>query len=177
MGWETRSGHRYFYTAERRNGRVVKQYWPGVTGELLAEQLEKSKQAQLEKQKAEKEIQGRLDRIDQSLAEFADLTQAAIEAVVLLNGFHFHRGEWRRKRGNETNTAGQSKTADTASETRRPPGPATRPSADSTAGTAPYSETENGKQTHQSQTQRPDNIATFSTTSARSAGTSSVPRG
>ena len=166
MGWEKRGSHEYFYTAERRNGRVVKHYWPGVTGELLAEQLEKSKRAQFEKQMAEKEIQDRLDRIDQSLAEFAELTQAAIQAVAFLNGFHFHRGEWRRKRGNETHTASQSETADVGSETGHPD-TATRPTTPaSSTGTVSLPRTE---------TQRSAAGSASRPAAKQTAGTDAVP--
>lgn len=102
MGWEKRGGHEYYYTAKKRNGRVVKMYWPGEAGVLLAKHIEQTKQDQAEKQKSMEAIQNHLDRIDYSLDELAELTKAAVEAVALLNGFHFHKGEWRRKRGNDS---------------------------------------------------------------------------
>ena len=99
MSWEQRGKHRYFFTAERRNAKVVKHYWPGEAGEAMAKLVEQARKDRADKQQAELAVLARLDRIDRSLDEFAELSRTAIEAVALINGFHYHRGEWRQKRG------------------------------------------------------------------------------
>ena len=96
MAWEERGARKYFYTAERINGRVVKTYHPGVTGEEQAKQLEqqqKDRRNKLQTKKAEREQR---QLVDDAISEIAELVGLAVVAHALLNHHHFHRGDWRQ---------------------------------------------------------------------------------
>lgn len=100
MGWEQRGSQRYYYTAERIGGRVVKRYAGTGTGGEFAAQLEAATRAQRaaasERQRRERD---ELDALDEVLAPLNDLADALTAAALVAAGFYrHHRGEWRKRR-------------------------------------------------------------------------------
>ena len=103
MGWETRRGKQYYYSAQRRGGRVVKQYLgSGEFAEALAQidALDKQRrQFEAEARRAERDDLRILDDQVRTLGQLAD---ALAHAALLLAGYHRHdRGEWRKRRAKE----------------------------------------------------------------------------
>lgn len=101
MGWEIRKGSKglYYTRSKRVNGRVVREYiGTGPAAEIVAEQDElERKQRQMDREKfdRQKEVQSSIDR---KIDEETRLVQALTRAVLLVNGYHKHKGQWRKKR-------------------------------------------------------------------------------
>jgi hypothetical protein len=100
MGWETRKGSKgSYYTRSRRvDGRVVREYiGTGPVAEFIADldELERyQQQMERDKFKREREAQSSIDR---KIDEETRLIQALTRAVLLVNGYHRHKGQWRKK--------------------------------------------------------------------------------
>ena len=99
MAWETRGNNRYFYQKERIGDKVKSSYIG--TGELadLIARCEKSRRIE---KLIEEDLQ-RLQRlnaeiIDEQLNEISELNRSLVDALFLLNGFHQHKRQWRKKR-------------------------------------------------------------------------------
>ena len=100
MGWEQRGGQRYYYTAERVDGRVVKRYVGA--GPLVAEfavlqtefrAAEAAEAARLRRQRDE------LAALGDAVAALDGLADAVAAAALVAAGFHrHHRGPWRKRR-------------------------------------------------------------------------------
>jgi len=103
MAWETRGGdssRRYYYTAQKVNGRVEKRYiGSGSLAESIA-RLEAIDRGQAEEEAtARREGEARLDVLDAALAAFCEAVDAQMREVLTGAGYHRHdRGNWRRKR-------------------------------------------------------------------------------
>lgn len=100
MGWETRGGANYYYTAERINGRVVKRYVGSGPVAELAAQLDAVSRSErddaAETVKRERDALSELESALMSLHEFAD---AVTTAALIAAGCHRpKRGKWRRRR-------------------------------------------------------------------------------
>lgn len=99
MGWEFRSGHKFYYRKKRIDGRVVSQYvGTGRLAEICAEGdellrgIEKAKRdAERRTREAEAEIDRQLDVVESTLA-------ALVSVAFRSAGFHKHKGQWRKKR-------------------------------------------------------------------------------
>ena len=102
MAWETRSssGRRYYFTAKKVNGRVVKRYiGAGDLAEAMAclEALDRERRE--EQRAAVKAQRDRLDALDQRVAELSRAVDAALHDALSAAGYHRHdRGAWRKRR-------------------------------------------------------------------------------
>lgn len=99
MGWEKRGERKYYYRKRRVGERVVSEYvGTGRAIDLMA-QLDV-----LEKDKAETERRvqriGRqeVEALDKELGQVYALIEALTATTLRANGFHKHRGQWRRAR-------------------------------------------------------------------------------
>ena len=99
MGWEERRGRPYYYRSVREGKRVRKEYGGGgALGQLLA-QLDELKRLQRKEEEASwREEQERLERSAGFLRELEEAAEILIRAQLLADGFHKHKGEWRRLR-------------------------------------------------------------------------------
>ena len=73
MAWEQRGNSQYFYTAKRKNGRVVKMYFGN--GEAARRQAEHADLLKLLEKKNQQRIQqemNSLDELDRGVAEQAE---------------------------------------------------------------------------------------------------------
>jgi len=89
----------YYTRSKRVNGRVVREYvGGGELGRLAAEMDEfetAERAAEAEKVRAEKaRLKGTSCAVSVLFGMAEDLTRAALQA----QGFHLHKGEWRRRR-------------------------------------------------------------------------------
>ena len=104
MGWEKRGRGRYFYIKERRGKHVVSKYIGKGSGTerlaLLSEEMRNVTAREREQKRRDIEILRAIqEAIDAPLQRFEGALQPCIEAFLIACGCHYHRGEWRRKRG------------------------------------------------------------------------------
>ena len=99
MGWEMRRGSLYYYQKRRVNGKVVSTlHRAGPHAEAIAAEDE---QARAECAAAEVELAAlkvAWAAEDRALTDFHEATAALTTATRLLNGYHMHKGQWRKGR-------------------------------------------------------------------------------
>ena len=103
MALERRGNGLYFYRKERRGTRVVSIYSGG--GDLAqcfyVLDQQRKEEARLEKENKkrsfEKEKQS-LCEIDSLIESFCHEAKAFEDALFLINGYHVHERQWRKKR-------------------------------------------------------------------------------
>jgi len=89
----------YWYRSRREGGRVVTDYLgAGLFVELLAEdatmeaaEREQERQAERDRRKCEREV-------DRQIDQAGDELRLLVRACLLANGYHQHKGQWRRRR-------------------------------------------------------------------------------
>lgn len=102
MGLETRHGRTYYYKKRRVGNRVISEYCgSGEVGKLmfLWDQLGREedwseKETKRRSFEAEKLKQ---DEIDQVIDAFCQDAKVFEDALFLINGYHIHSRQWRRK--------------------------------------------------------------------------------
>lgn len=99
MGWEERRGRKYFYRKRRNGGRVVSEYLgAGPDAEAVAALDELQRQAREEQRELFRREREQQRAIDESVDQACHLIRTLVDAVLLLNGYHTHKGQWRKKR-------------------------------------------------------------------------------
>src|SRR6476661_742211 len=102
MSWESRSNGTYYYRKTRVGTRVVSEYVG--TGEIA------SLAARLDELQARKRLYERfgihLERAEvtklyKTLDAVAREVNAVVAAYLVAEGYHAHKGEWRRRRGKQ----------------------------------------------------------------------------
>lgn len=100
MAWETRErGDRYYTRSKRVNGRVVREY-VGTGDQAELEALEDERRRE-ERVKERLEFQAMRDEAEGLDGAFRDLDRVCAEAIaetLASEGFHQHKGQWRRRR-------------------------------------------------------------------------------
>ena len=97
MGFEIRGTSIYFYKKKRVGPKVMSEYLGAGYIGFLAYQLElhERKRRKLRHQTVH-EIREREKDTEGSLRDYQRAVRALISACFLVNGFHNHRGQWRR---------------------------------------------------------------------------------
>ncbi len=100
MGWETRSGRRYYYRARKVDGRVVKEYiGTGISVEIAALHDRWACQDRAVTAMARRAERAGLEAVDGELADVDHAIEALTRVSLVLTGYHRHnRGNWRRRR-------------------------------------------------------------------------------
>jgi hypothetical protein len=104
MGWERRQqGGVYYYRSVRIHGLPRKAYYgAGEAGVAQAERdAEERGRRQAERQAILAERQ-RAAAADATLEEARSWADLLVAAVLVMDGYHHHRGQWRKWRGNAT---------------------------------------------------------------------------
>ena len=99
MGWEKRGGKTYFYQKKRDGNRAYSEYYgSGEMAELHA-QFERVQQTE-RKLRAEKQrhIKREIEQADDEIDELFSLNAILVDALFLVNGYHEHSRQWRKKR-------------------------------------------------------------------------------
>jgi len=105
VAWERRKrGGRYYTRSRREKGHVVREY---VGTGPFAEIVAASDRTRREMEEAEREQEGdrqrrEMERLEALAAPILELSEAAeilIRAHLMACGYHRHKGEWRRARG------------------------------------------------------------------------------
>jgi hypothetical protein len=96
MAWEKRSNNKYYYRKIRDGDKVSSVY---LGKSLLTYKLSAYlHQQKMQQQKQQARIDAE-DAMDKELDDLHRLIIAAAEATLLLNGYHLHKGDWRKSRG------------------------------------------------------------------------------
>ncbi len=99
MSWETRGNNRYYYRRRKVGGRVIAEYvGAGDVAEALArlddiDRRERARAAAAWRATVETER-----ATAAALAELDELVRSATAAVLIANGYHTHRRQWRKTR-------------------------------------------------------------------------------
>ena len=97
MSWETRRGRRYYYSARREGGKVVKTYAPPLIADLAAAVDAVARQRRADAAAAHRAERERIAALAAAIAPLDELADALAAAALLAAGFHrHHRGEWRK---------------------------------------------------------------------------------
>ncbi len=99
MSWETRGNQRYYYRRRKVGGRVIAEYiGAGYAAEALAV-LDDFDRQQRQQAAADWRATIKADRrTAAALADVDDLVKSAVAAVLIANGYHTHRRQWRKMR-------------------------------------------------------------------------------
>jgi len=103
MGWEERNGSWYYYRKKRINGTVQSEY---VGSGPFAEALSRLDQIEQEKRR-EKAYRRKLKREEMQeeirmVEEARRVARQVRDAALLASGYHNHKGTWRKRHGNES---------------------------------------------------------------------------
>lgn len=99
MAWEKRRGKEYYYRKIRIGDRVVSEYvGTGPVAEAAAAIDERERLAREEAREQWRRERERQRAIDEAVDRACRLTRTLVDAVLLLRGYHTHRGQWRKKR-------------------------------------------------------------------------------
>ena len=99
MAWEARNGRKYFYRSKRAGAKVEKVYLGCKDAAHKA--AERDAAARRKRAAEETELaaeQAKLASVNQLAAEADHGVALITEAAPLAQGFHNHRGQWRRLR-------------------------------------------------------------------------------
>lgn len=105
MAWESRNGGGQYYTRSRRvDGRVVREY---IGSDALADAIAGADELERQRRKvaadAQRQERARLDAIDAQFARLDSLADLIVRASLVVAGYHqHHRGDWRKRRGTNT---------------------------------------------------------------------------
>ena len=90
---------RYYYRSRREGGRVVTDYLgSGDQGRIIAELDSLDERRRREERQQVREQQECERRHDECANAVGDLIRTMADAVLLSEGYHTHKGTWRRTR-------------------------------------------------------------------------------
>jgi len=96
---ESRGTRRYYYRKRRVGGKVKSQYLGnGYAAHLMQLLDEQERQEAQEKRQAWQAVVDAEKELDAMLDGFTEVVNAYTGAVLLVNGFHTHRRQWRKRR-------------------------------------------------------------------------------
>jgi hypothetical protein len=99
MGWEERNGRMYYYAKRWRNGTCRSEYIGSGQFASAVEDMEFAAQCQAKYEKDKKDAERReLEMIDAMIEEISETNNTLVKALFLINGYHTHKYQWRRKR-------------------------------------------------------------------------------
>ncbi len=102
MPWETKGSERYYYRKRRINGRVVSEYvGRGAEDEQIAAADELARDARAEARAAQQARLAEFEALDQDVKAFGVMVDTLMRLALEANGYHQHKGQWRRKRGSQ----------------------------------------------------------------------------
>ncbi|HEX8735154.1 MAG TPA: hypothetical protein VF721_07535 [Pyrinomonadaceae bacterium] len=99
MAWEKRGEKKYYYRKSWVNGRCVSEY---IGAGMVAPLIEQQDRWEKKKTKIARQEMRRLQRrdaaLDAQLDEFSRINRNLVDALFLINGYHLHKRQWRKKR-------------------------------------------------------------------------------
>ena len=106
MAWEKRQKASYYYRSQRDSeGRVRKVYLgAGPAARLAATKDDKVRESRLADVSGAMAFEANYEPTDRLMEELEHRVDLLVDAVLLSNGFHRHKGAWRRSREFKTTT-------------------------------------------------------------------------
>jgi len=99
MAWERRGDRRYYYRKRRIGGQVVSEYvGHGELAELQAEMDREAADLRATERCAERAERQAQRAIDAQIDEAGRQLRWLLRAYLLANGYHTHKGQWRKRR-------------------------------------------------------------------------------
>lgn len=99
MGWEQRGNNRYYYRKRRIGRRVVSEYVGTGAAASLAEQRNRLARSRRDsRRQVAKDKRAEMDASEGELVALDKLISDLVSSILLTDGFHTHKREWRRKR-------------------------------------------------------------------------------
>ena len=99
MGWETRNGKRYYYRKRWVNGRPVSEYVGAGMSATWAEALDGIERYERQEAAAEwRRVVEAERRAARALARVDVVTSTLTAVVLIVNGYHAHKRQWRKQR-------------------------------------------------------------------------------
>jgi len=99
MAWETRGNNRYYYRKQRIGERVISEYvGAGFLAEMLADRDNFDRETRRLESQTFKNQRELITDLDRELKQASDQAIWLIRAVLLLAGYHPHKGQWRKHR-------------------------------------------------------------------------------
>jgi hypothetical protein len=96
MGIERRGDNLYYYRKKRIGDRIISEYvGAGELGRMAAEadRVEREKQSE---ERLRTEVMGaEIMAEDKVFAEYAGLVNTLVQGLLLAEGYHMHKGQWR----------------------------------------------------------------------------------
>lgn len=101
MSWETRKGTgRYYTRTYRLQGRLVREYvGTGQVAKLAAQEDQTKREQRLLKRQVQREEKERHTAIWEVLRTLARLSSLSLKEAFESAGYHSHKGQWRKQRG------------------------------------------------------------------------------
>lgn len=98
MAWEQRRKRRYYYRKRWINGGAMSEYVGTGTIAELASILDEAKRFEKEAlHQAWRQEQAEQNAIDHQLDDLGTLLSTYTKAILLVNGFHLHKRQWRKR--------------------------------------------------------------------------------
>src|SRR4051794_34708549 len=101
-----RNGHPYLYRSVRKGGRVTSEYRGSGETALIITLFDESEREEKAHQRAEN--RGRREEGDELEAGLDEITESACAAAcgaLIAAGYHQHKSQWRKRRGDRTREA------------------------------------------------------------------------
>ena len=96
MTWQKRGNRRYYYYRKRRQGdRVISEY---VGAGQLAETEAALDNLERQIRRAQRRRRQEHRALDAQVNQICDLIRILTDSVLLINDYHTHKGQWRKKR-------------------------------------------------------------------------------
>ena len=106
MSWEYRGNNKYYYRKKRLGNRIVSEYvGRGEVAELIAAtDVMNRNQRKMERKSTDLIIQNLKKTFlysDKIVKEFENKVDTVVKTHLILNGYHQHKGEWRKIRSDQ----------------------------------------------------------------------------
>ena len=102
MGWEKRGNKSYYYRKRRVNGRVCSEYvGRGAIAQISVEIIQNDQRDRKTGREAIRCVQQDEKAIDRQLATAEAAIYAITDAKLSAEGYHKHKGQWRRRHGSK----------------------------------------------------------------------------
>ena len=95
MTWQKRGNRRYYYRKRRQGDRVISEY---VGAGQLAETEAALDNLERQIRRAQRRRRQEHRALDAQVNQICDLIRILTDSVLLINDYHTHKGQWRKKR-------------------------------------------------------------------------------
>ncbi len=103
MSMEVRGGRKYYTRSKRVGGRIRREYvGSGELAEFAAKNDALKREGRRLEELRERSERDRLDEVDEQVDDLCRLADLVAKGALLVAGYHLHRGEWRKRREQES---------------------------------------------------------------------------